>query len=164
MGGDIEIETFTWDTILNISTTWNIDAGGYYSIVVKLIPMDSSLDEKMSNNEATREKIYVLQKADFIIKSEDISVDPSKVFGLTETFKIAAKVTNNGDSTVRNVKIGFYLGEPAVGGKLLSEVNVDPFRGKEEKIVEYEGHPMLIPLEEGSHKNNEAADHKNIVH
>lgn len=164
IGGDIIIETFTWNTILNISVIWNIDTGGDYDIIVKVIPTDEDLDETMSNNEGITKDIHVLKKADLIINSSEITVDPSTVIGLFESFTITVPVYNDGDSNIRNARIGFYEGEPAVGGKLLEEIVIDPFKNGTREDAVYTGHPSLFPSgPDGTHSIYIVADHKNEI-
>ncbi|MCK5560358.1 MAG: hypothetical protein KAJ51_07175, partial [Thermoplasmata archaeon] len=164
IGGDIIIAEFKYGitNIMNLSVTWNIETGGYYDIVVQLIPASEADDEIMTNNKAKLEEVYVLQKADLLIKS--IKIEPSNVIGESQPFSINVTVQNNGDSDVRNVKVGFYKGEPQVGGILIHPSVIDPFKGGGTQVnVVYESIPIIIPLGEGTNSIYIMVDYDNDI-
>lgn len=110
-----ELSGHSWTTV---------QAVGQFSLGEHFISLDidpeNSIQERSESNNTTTNVVRVLTPPDLSVSAEDMAVTPAAPFS-DERISFAATIRNHGEGRADQVRVGFYDGDPSMGGVLLGE-------------------------------------------
>ena len=109
----------------NATIFWDAVGPGDHTLYAIVDP-DNHIVEKDETNNLRYREILVLTKPDVGLSQDDLLITPSSPIPLQSTVLLQATIWNYGETLARNVKVRFYDGDPADGGRIINWKDTEP--------------------------------------
>ncbi len=109
----------------NATIFWDAVEPGDHTLYAIVDP-DNHIVEKDETNNLKYREILVLTKPDVGLGEDDLLITPGSPIPLQSTVSLQATIWNYGQTLARNVKVRFYDGDPADGGRIINWKETEP--------------------------------------